>query len=178
MKKLIIILGIIGIFIAAFFVFQEIAFSRAEIADDEIKGYAAAFAMLDKNRDKTEEELLKTAKSYLKNIMFFGSNDMFRKITDHFYGIEEMPMVYHSITELKSGIEESLMILADYDDLMEGKTAPEMEGYTTEDFYRLLSERITAEQNVLDALNSDANPDLFKYALELYREREAHPVIY
>ena len=87
MKKLIIILGIIGIFIAAFFVFQEIAFSRAEIADDEIKGYAAAFAMLDKNRDKTEEELLKTAKSYLKNIMFFGSNDMFRKITDHFYGI-------------------------------------------------------------------------------------------
>ena len=38
-----------------------------------------------------------------------------------------------------------------YDQMMEGKDKPETEGYTTEDFYKLLNARISAETAVLEA---------------------------
>ena len=62
--------------------------------------------------------------------------------------------------------------------MMDEKNTPTMEGYTSEDFYRLLDERVIAEENILKELNSDTSPDLYQYALKLYQAREAHPVIY
>lgn len=94
------------------------------------------------------------------------------------YKIDDLPVLYYTIEELRAGIEESIIILNDYDQLMEGKSAPETEGYTTEDFFRLLTERIQAEQRVLADLNNDPNPDLYAYCLNLYQERERHPVVY
>lgn len=178
MKKIFKVLSVIGIIVVAIFVIQGVWLSGIEVGEDDISGYAAAFAVIDKNEGRSEEEMKKTAENYLKKKVLFGSRDLFCRILDHIYGINEMPVVYDSIPALKSGIEESLVILADYDQLMNGKSAPTMEGYTSEDFYRLLSERIAAEEAILNELNNDASPDLYQYALKLYQTRDACPVVY
>lgn len=118
------------------------------------------------------KKVIKDRNTFLENI------DTQLYMLDQKYQVDALPVLYYNIEELKAGLEESIEILADYDHLMEGKSEPKMKGYTKEDFYHLLNERITAEKNVLKELNGDPNPDLFQYALKLYQEREAHPVIY
>lgn len=177
-KRAILFFAIIGLFIAACLIVQGILLAKTDVDDNEVKAYAAAFGSLERYEGKSEEQLMKTAESYLKRKAIDGSNELARLIRDGLYGAGDLPLIYGSIPELKSGLEESLEILADYDHLMEGKAEPEMEGYTKEDFYQMLDERITAEENILNELNNDPNPDLFQYAYKLYQERNAHPVIY
>ena len=62
--------------------------------------------------------------------------------------------------------------------MMEGKDKPETEGYTTEDFYKLLNARISAETAVLEALNNDPAPDLYTYSKAIYKARKENPIIY
>lgn len=118
------------------------------------------------------KKVIEDRNTFLKNIEI-----QFHEL-DQEYQIDTLPVLYYNINELKAGLEESLKILNDYDGLMDGKTTPETEGYTTEDFYRLLNERIIAEQSILQNLNNDPDPDLYTYCLKLYKERECHPVIY
>lgn len=99
-------------------------------------------------------------------------------VLDEEYQIENLPVLYYSIDELKIGLEESLKILNDYDQMMDGKSEPDMDGYTIDDFYRLLNDRINIEQAILNELNNDPEPDLYSYCLKLYNAREAYPVIY
>ena len=109
---------------------------------------------------------------------FLEKMDMELYELDKEYDVDKLPVLYYSIDELKMGIEESLNILNDYDHMMDGKSEPDMDGYTINDFYRLLNERIDIEQAILDDLNNDPKPDLYSYCLKLYNAREDHPVIY
>lgn len=178
MSKFFKVLPIVCILVVVIFAVQFVWISFIKVDEDDVNGYAAAFASIDQNKGKSEEEIRKIAENYLKKKAFVGSNELFCNILDQIYSADEIPVVYTSIPELKSGIEESLMILADYTHLMDEKNTPTMEGYTSEDFYRLLDERVIAEENILKELNSDTSPDLYQYALKLYQAREAHPVIY
>ena len=240
MKKYIIVT--IGLFLIAVSILymtneNQVEASSPIIAQDgEITAYAAAFASLDKNENKSKDEMIALSKEYLRKRtdLLIQESDYFKENSialsnadyiytntlsnadkiilseteyeelmpedikkviedrntflknieiqfhelDQEYQIDTLPVLYYNINELKAGLEESLKILNDYDGLMDGKTTPETEGYTTEDFYRLLNERIIAEQSILQNLNNDPDPDLYTYCLKLYKERECHPVIY
>lgn len=240
MKKYVIVLSILSLM--AISVLCITNGEKAEAAspiiaqEGEIVAYAAAFAALDENANKSKNEMIDLSKEYLtkKTDLIFQTSSYFKENSiglsnanyiytnaltetnsvmlseteyeklmpedvkkviedrnnflegidlqlhelEQEYKTDELPVLYYSIDELKAGLEESIIILNDYDQLMEGKSSPETDGYTTEDFYRLLAERIQAEQSILEDLNSDPDPDLYTYCLNLYKERERHPVIY
>lgn len=235
-KVLLISVFVLGIAAMYFSYNSTVKASSVLVENGELSAYAAAFASLENNRNKSKDEMLSLSAKYLedrnnieseifdylkKNSIVLANADnryeeackevgrnyltpeeyeekipeevkeVIRKRNafleemeekqqelDSEYRIDQLPVLYYSIEELKDGLEESLWILDDYDKMMEGKTEPEMKGYSKEDFYRLLDERIQAEKNVLNQLVKDSSPDLYNYSLMLYRERKEHPVIY
>ena len=156
----------------------QIFYAATHVDENEVIAYAAAFAVFDGSETKSKKAWLKKAEHYLKWKKVCGANTPLTYGIDTIYGAKELPAVYGSIEELRNGIEESLVILGDYDQMMEGKDKPETEGYTTEDFYKLLNARISAETAVLEALNNDPAPDLYTYSKAIYKARKENPIIY
>lgn len=160
------------------FIFFSIMVLEINVDENMISSYAAAFATLDQNKGMKKDELLEKAENYLKIKYSCRTNELFVYFVDYVYRIDKLPVIYHSIDELKNGIEESLMILSDYEILIEDKNELDMDGYTIDDFYQMLNARIDAEKLLLEKLNGDSEPDLFDYSLDLYLVREKYPVIY
>lgn len=178
MKRNVRTIVVIGIFLVALIVAGWLVLDFTAVPDGKVQSSVAAMAVLEENGDISKEQLLKKAERYCKAKAFCGSYDCLSVLADRFYGMDEAPVLYSSVEELKGGPEESLEILNDYEHLMDGKEKPEMPGYDKDDFFRLLDERIRAEQAVLEKLTAEPNPELYDICLELYRARKEHPVIY
>jgi hypothetical protein len=118
-----------------------------------------------------------TAQFYLDVRDDLGTEDFFEQQLDLKYRIDDLPVLYDSIKELRGGLEESLVTLDDFRHMYDDGHQPETEGYTRDDFYRLCDERIAAEKEVLEKLKADDHPDLYTYRLMLYQTRAAHKVI-
>lgn len=93
------------------------------------------------------------------------------------YKVDQLPVLYYSLEELRGGLAESLEILDDFSHMYDDGAKPETKGYTREDFDRLCDERFAAEREVLEKLNADNNPDLYTYSVMLYKARIAHRVV-
>ena len=144
--------------------------------EGEVVAYAAAFACLEENEGKSKGKMIKKAQEYIdaRDALTAGTDPY---ILDRKYRVDQLPILYYSLEELKGGLEESLKILDDFNHMYDDGAKPETKGYTREDFYRLCEQRIAAEREVLEKLNADDNPDLYTYSVMLYKARINHKVV-
>ncbi len=147
--------------------------------EGEVVAYAAAFACLEENEGKSKGEMIEKAQEYIdaRNALMAETEDMRLREWDREYRVDQLPVLYYSLEELRGGIEESLEILDDFSHMYDDGAKPETKGYTREDFDRLCDERIAAEREVLEKLNADNNPDLYTYSTMLYQARISHEVV-